>query len=714
MQLHRTTLIPNNHRRIKKLGMDGSDMDQTSFSEKNPLLEPWTGPFGAPPFDRLRPCHFGQAFEIALGLAHADTEEIAADPKPPSFENTIEALERSGRDLTRVSSVFFNLARADTNKELEAIEREIAPKLARHRSGIYLNGALFERVDALYSRRGELGLNAEQARVLERYHTAFLRNGGGLPEEAKARLAAMPATLATRFGQNVLADEKAYMLVLAAKDDLAGLPASLVSAAARTAADRGLPGKHGITLSRSSVAPFLQFSARRDLREKAFRAWIQRGESGGLTDNRAIASEMARVRTERARRLRFESVAHFRLADSMAKTPQAALDLLHSVWAPALARALPEEEALQAIAAGEGGNFQIAPWDWRYYAEKRRKALFDLNEAEIKPYLPLDKMIEAAFFTANRLFGLSFSEREDVPLYHPDARSWTVTGRDGQEIALFIGDYFARPSKRSGAWMGSFREQQKLDGKILPIVVNVLNFAKASEGQACLLSFDDARTLFHEFGHALHGMLSDVTYPLISGTNVARDFVEFPSQLYEHWLEQPEVLRRFALHHETNEPMPEALLQSLLAARQFNQGFATVEYIASARGEFALLLVSAADAIDNIGFEKKQLDKLGMPASITMRHRTPHFQHVFSGESYAAGYYSYLWSEVLDADGFEAFEERGDIFDPMVAKKLHDHIYSSGYSRDPEEAYKAFRGRAAKPGALLRKRGLVDAPRSES
>ncbi|MGH6811289.1 MAG: M3 family metallopeptidase [Methylocella sp.] len=692
-------------------------MEQVTFRETNPLLQPWTGPFGAPPFDRLKPMHFGQAFEIALGLAQAETGAIAADPKPPSFENTIDALERSGRELTRISSVFFNLARADTNDELDAIEREIAPRLARHRSEIYSSSALFQRVAALYSRRGKLGLDAEQARVLERYHIAFSRNGGGLPVEAKARLAAIAerlATLATKFGQNVLADEKAYMLVLAAKGDLAGLPASLVSAAARTAADRGLQGLHGISLSRSSIEPFLQFSARRDLREKAFRAWIRRGESGGLTDNRAIASEMVRLRTERARLLGHESFAQFRLADTMAKTPQAALDLLHSVWAPAHARALREEEALQAIAAGEGGNFQIAPWDWRYYAEKRRKAEFGLAEGEIKPYLRLDKMIEAAFFTANRLFGLSFSEREDVPLYHRDARSWTVTGRDGQEIALFIGDYFARPSKRSGAWMSSFREQQKLDGEVRPIVVNVLNFAKASEGQACLLSFDDARTLFHEFGHALHGMLSDVTYPLISGTNVARDFVEFPSQLYEHWLEQPEVLRRFALHHETDEPMPEALLQSLLAARQFNQGFATLEYAASALVDLAVHLVSGPDAIDIVCFEKKQLDKLGMPASITMRHRTPHFQHVFSGESYAAGYYSYLWSEVLDADGFEAFEERGDIFDPVAAKKLHDHVYSSGYRRDPEEAYKAFRGRAANPGALLRKRGLAGAPRGEA
>jgi len=692
-------------------------MDKDNSLADNPLLAPWTGPFGAPPFDRLQPSHFGPAFESALASAQAEAAAIAANPESPSFENTIEALERSGRDLTRISAVFFNLAGADTNDEFQAIEREIAPRLARHRSEIYLNDALFQRIAALDARKSELGLDAERLRVLDRYHTAFVRNGGGLPEATKKRLAEINerlATLGTQFGQNVLADEKDYMLVLAGQDDLAGLPASLVSAAARTAADRGLPGMHGITLSRSSIEPFLQFSVRRDLREKAFAAWTRRGETGGVTDNRAIASEMVQLRAERARLLGHESFAHFRLADTMAKTPQAALGLLHSVWAPALGQARREEEALQAIAANEGGNFKVAPWDWRYYAEKRRKASYDLNEAEIKPYLQLDKMIEAAFFTAKRLFGLTFDERKDVPLYHSDARVWTVMGRSGREIALFIGDYFARPSKRSGAWMSSFRDQHRLDGDIRPIVVNVLNFAKAAEGEACLLSFDDAHTLFHEFGHALHGMLSNVTYPLLSGTNVARDFVEFPSQLYEHWLEQPEVLRCFALHHETGEPMPEALLQRLLSARQFNQGFATVEYTASALVELALHMEPGADAIDIVAFETKQLEKLGMPASITMRHRTPHFQHVFSGDAYSAGYYSYLWSEILDADGFEAFEESGDIFDPALAQKLHNYVYASGYSRDPEEAYTAFCGRSAGPDALLRKRGLAGPPRKDA
>jgi peptidyl-dipeptidase Dcp len=682
----------------------------------NPLLEPWTGPFEVPPFDRLKPDHFNEAFQIALAAAQDEIAAIAANPEPPTFTNTIEALERSGRQLTRISCVFFNLVTANSNDELEAAEREFAPKLARHRSEVFSSGALFRRVDDLHARRAGLGLDPGQLQVLGRYHTAFLRNSAGAPDAIKGRLTAIAARLAelgTKFSQNVLASEKAFRLVLESEEDLAGLPLSLISAAAAAAADRGLPGKHVITLARSSIEPFLQFSARRDLREKAFQAWSRRGEAKGPADNRAIAAEMMQLRAERARLLSFESFAHFRLADMMATTPQAALELLHSVWHPAVSRAKGEEEALQAIAAAEGGNFRIAPWDWRYYTEKRRKAELGFDESEIKPYLQLEKMIEAAFFAASRLFGLSFSERKDIPLYHPDARCWTVTGRSGREIALFIGDYFARPSKRSGAWMNSFREQQKLGGEARPIVVNVMNFAKPAAGQACLLSFDDARTLFHEFGHALHGMLSDVTYPLISGTNVARDFVEFPSQLFEHWLEQPETLRRFALHHETGAPLPEPLLQGLVAATQFNQGFATVEYTASALVDLALHLQPDAPA-DVAAFEKQELEKLGMPPSIAMRHRTPHFQHIFSSDSYAAAYYSYLWSDVLAADGFEAFEERGDIFDPVAAERLYRHIYSAGFSRAPGEAFKDYRGREASPGALLRRRGFTEASGAEA
>ncbi len=678
-----------------------------SSIDNNPLLEAWTEPFEAPPFERIEPGHFRPAFEVALKEAREEIDAVAAKADPPSFVNTIEALERSGRGLDRVASVFFNLAGAATNNELQAIERDMAPILSRHRSETYLNDALFARIDALKAEEDNLGLSAEQARVLARYHLDFTRAGAGLPSEAKTRLVAIDerlATLGAQFGQNVLADEKAWLMLLD-EDDLDGLPDFFLASAVRVAAERGHAGGHAVTLSRSSIEPFLQFSARRDLRERAFRAWASRGENGGATDNRDIATEMVRLRAERARLMGYQSYAHYRLADTMAKTPRAALDLLESVWTPGVLSARKEQEALQAIVAGEGGNFEVAPWDWRYFAEKRRKVEFDFDEGEIKPYLQLDRLIEAAFYAAHRLFGLSFAERFDLKLYHPDARAWTVTERSGAPVALFIGDYFARPSKRSGAWMSQFRGQQKLDGPQLPIVVNVMNFAKGGEGEASLLSFDNARTLFHEFGHALHGMLSDVTYPLIAGTHVARDFVEFPSQLFENWLKQPEMLRRFALHYRTGEPMPEALLRKLLSARRFNQGFATVEYAASALVDLGLHLDPSPGVGDIVTFERRELTRIGMPEAIAMRHRTAHFQHIFSG-GYSAAYYSYLWSEILDADGFEAFEESGDIFDPAVAQRLHDFVYAAGGSRDYEAAYKAFRGRAPSTQALFRKRGL--------
>jgi len=681
-------------------------MTNTNLDE-NPLLEPWTGRFEAPPFDRIEPGHFRSAFDAALKDARREVDAIAANPAPPTFANTIEALERSGRSLDRVGGVFFNLTGAATNDELQAIEREIAPALARHRNDTYLNEALFKRIDALKAEENSLGLSAEQGRVLERYHLNFTRAGAGAPGEAKARLAAIGerlATLAAEFGQHVLADEKAWIMLLG-EDDLDGLPDFFIASAGRAAAERGQKGKYAVTLSRSSIEPFLQLSARRDLREAAFRAWEARGENGGATDNRAIAAEMVRLRAERARLLGYESYAHYRLADTMAKTPRAALDLLESVWAPGVSSALKEQEALQAIIAGEGGNFKVAPWDWRYLAEKRRKAEFDFDEGELKPYLQLDRMIEAAFYAASRLFGLGFEERFDLKLYDPDVRAWAVSGRDGSPIALFIGDYFARPSKRSGAWMSNFRAQQKLDGRQLPIVVNVMNFAKGAEGEASLLSLADARTLFHEFGHALHGMLSDVTYPLISGTRVAGDFVEFPSQLYEHWIKEPEMLRRFALHYKTGEPMPEALIAKLTSARRFNQGWATVEYTASALVDLKLHLDPSPADVDVVAFERQELARIGMPDAIAMRHRAPHFQHIFSG-GYSAAYYSYLWSEVLDADGFEAFEEAGDIFDAEVAHRLHDFVYAAGGSRDYDAAYRGFRGRSPSPAALFRKRGF--------
>ena len=677
--------------------------------DQNPLLARWTGNFGLPPFGSIRPEHFGPAFDRALAMHGAEIDAIAADPASPSFENTIEALERSGRVLEGVSNVFFVLAGADTSDNIEAIERHVSPLLARHNNALYLNRPLYARIADLYRQRKTLSLDAEQARVLERYNTRFIRAGAALELSAQQRLAAINerlASLGTQFGQNVLADEKAFALLLD-EGDLAGLPDFARAAARAAAEERGHPGKYAITLARSSVETFLQFSSRRDLREKVFQAWIRRGESGGPTDNRALISEMVALRAERASLLGFASFADYRLDDQMAKTPAAARRLLDEVWGRARAKAGAERDALQALIAKEGGNVALAPHDWRYYAEKLRKAKFDLDEAEIKPYLQLDKMVEAAFETARRLFELTFSPVV-APLYHPDARAWEVTDAQGRHVALFIGDYFARNSKHSGAWMTSLRDQEKLAGNIRPIVLNVCNFSKPSAGEHALLSFDDARTLFHEFGHALHGMLSNVTYPLLAGTAVPSDFVELPSQLYEHWLEVPEILQRYARHARTGQPMPKVLLDRLLATRTFNQGFATVEYTACALVDLDLHSLPDTGALDVTAYEQRDLERIGMPAEIVMRHRLPHFQHLFSGGGYAAGYYSYMWSEVLDADAFAAFEETGDAFDPATAKRLREFVYSAGNLRDPGEAYEAFRGRLPTVDALLKKRGLSE------
>ncbi|HYV70340.1 MAG TPA: M3 family metallopeptidase [Pseudolabrys sp.] len=688
-------------------------MSATSSSSdlQNPLLATWSGEFELPPFAAIKAEHFRPAFDRALAEHRAEIDAIAQNGADPSFENTIAALEKSGRGLERVANVFFVLAGADTSDDIEEIEREVSPMLARHNNALYLNPALYSRIASLYGRRDSLSLSPEQARVLERYHTRFVRAGGALEKPAQDRLAAINerlASLGTQFAQNVLADEKSFTMILD-EGDLAGLPDFARAAARADAEERGQPGKYAITLARSSVESFLQFSSRRDLRERAFHTWIRRGENGGATDNRTLIAEMVALRGERAKLLGFATFSDYRLDDQMAKTPAAARKLLDEVWDRARTKAAGERDALQALIAQEGGNFALAPHDWRYYTEKLRKAKYDLDEAEIKPYFQLDKMIEAAFETAGRLFGLSFKP-VDMPLYNPDARAWDVTDAQNRHVALFIGDYFARQSKHSGAWMTSLRDQERLSGDIRPIVLNVCNFSKPSAGEPALLSFDDARTVFHEFGHALHGMLSNVTYPLLSGTAVPNDFVELPSQLYEHWLEVPEILQRYARHFRTGEPMPKALLDRLLATLTFNQGFDTVEYTACALVDLDLHSLQDASGLDVSDFERKDLERIAMPAEIVMRHRLPHFQHLFSGGGYAAGYYSYLWSEVLDADAFAAFEETGNAFDPATAKRLRDFVYSAGNLRDPSEAYTAFRGRLPTVDALLKKRGLADVP----
>jgi len=676
----------------------------------NPLLQQWTTPFGMPPFGDIKPEHFKPAFDHAFKAQRREINTIADNPLKPDFANTIEALERAGKLLRQSAAVFFNLSGADTNDALQEIERDVAPLFASHSMETLLNARLFDRIEILFAAQDDLGLTSEQQRVLERYHTMFVRAGARLLGGDRQRMNEINQRLAvigTRFSQNILKDEDTYELILEEGPDLAGLPDFLIAAAKRNAADRGHEGKYAITLSRSSIEPFLKFSQRRDLREQAYQASVSRGEGGGDTDNREIVVETLVLRTERAKLLGFDTYAAFKLDDQMARTPGAVENLLLSVWQPALVRANEECENLQKMVSTEGDNFDVEAWDWRYYSEKVRKRDHDIDEAEIKPYLQLDQIIAAAFDTANRLFGLKFRELDAVPVYHEDVRVFEVCDRSGEHVGIFLGDYYARSGKRSGAWMSNFRSQKNLDGTIRPIIVNVMNFSKGAEGEASLLTFDDARTLFLEFGHGLHGLLSDVTYPMISGTNVARDFVELPSQLYEHWLSQPQVLSKFATHYKTGQPMPDDLLQRLLAAENFNQGFATVEYIASALVDMELHQLAPTDALDVTEFERQTLKKIGMPRQISMRHRIPHFAHVFSGDGYSAGYYSYMWSEVMDADAFKAFEDSGDVFDGDLAEKLAAHIYSAGGREDPATAYKAFRGRMPGINALLEKRGLA-------
>ncbi|QIE46416.1 M3 family metallopeptidase [Pseudohalocynthiibacter aestuariivivens] len=667
----------------------------------NPLLRDWTGPYELAPFAEIEDDHFAPAFDAALSAARAEITAIADADAAPTFANTIEALEASGAALDKVLSVFFTLAGADSNPARQALQREFSPKLAAYSSWVSGNKALFARIETLWEARETLDLTPEQARVLMLTHRGFRRAGAALTGDADARMREVMARLAelgTAFTQNLLADEAAWQMELG-EDDLGGLPDFLVRSARAVGAEKGLDCPV-ITLSRSLIVPFLQFSDRRDLRRRAFAAWAARGANGGETDNREIAAETLALRAERAELLGYDSFADFKLETEMAKTPQAVRDLLMQVWAPARAQALADADTLTQMMQADGVNGPLEPWDWRYYAEKRRQAEHDLDESEVKPYLQLDRMIEAAFACANRLFGLEFRAL-DVPLYHADCRAWEVT-RGGDHVAVFVGDYFARGSKRSGAWCSAMRGQAKFPEVQAPVVINVCNFAK---DDPALLSYDDARTLFHEFGHALHQMLSDVRYESVSGTSVARDFVELPSQLYEHWLEVPEVLAEFATHADTGAAMPQALLDKVLKAATFDMGFQTVEYLGSALVDLAFH--EGAPPADPMARQADVLAHIGMPPAITMRHATPQFAHVFAGDGYSAGYYSYMWSEVMDADAFAAFEEAGGPFDAERAAALERHILSRGGSADAEALYLAFRGQMPGPAALLKGRGLA-------
>jgi peptidyl-dipeptidase Dcp len=678
------------------------DLDRHSLTR-------WTGPLGLPDFPAIADADFKPVFDAALAAHAAEIAAIAGNPDVPTIENTLQALELSGKPLDRVSAIFWCRAGAHTNKDIQALEREIAPKMSRHFSALHMNAALFQRIDTLYRQREAQHLDAETARVLEKTWKRFVKAGAKLREDDKTRLAAINerlASLGAQFGQNVLADEADWVLYLDAGDDLAGLPEFLKGAMAEAAAARGEPGRYAVTLSRSIAEPFLSFSARRDLREKVHRAFTQRGENGGETDNGDVVRETLALRAEKARLLGYDSYAALKLDDTMAKTPAAVAALLEPVWDKARARAEADREELRQLAARAGDNAPFSAADWRYWQEKLRAEKYDFDEAELKPYLQLDRIIDASLDVAGRLFGLSFEEKRGIALWHEDARVFEVKNADGSHRAVFVADYFNRPSKRSGAWMSSLQSAHGLGEGATPIIYNIMNFARPAVGQPALLSMDEARTLFHEFGHALHGMLSEARWPSVSGTAVSRDFVELPSQLYEHWLTVPEILEKHAVHHETGEAMPAALVEKMLKARNFDAGFATVEFAASALVDMAYHAQREAPA-DPLAFEAATLERLGKPAEIAMRHRTPHFLHIFSGDGYSAGYYSYMWSEVLDADAFSAFEETGDVFDPSLADKLRRNIYAAGGTRDPEDLYRAFRGKMPSPDAMMEKRGLA-------
>ncbi len=685
-------------------------MNVTDKSASNPLLQPWTAPHGLPPFATIRPEHFAPAFEVAMREHRAELDAIAGQAAEPTFDNTVVRLDASGRLMARLDGAFHNLCASETSDALQAAQRELAQPMAAHSNAIYLNETLFARLDGLHARRAALDLQAEQQRLLEQLHSDFVRAGArlkGADRERFAQLNERLAALMTAFGQNVLADESAYRLTLATEADMAGLPAFVRDAARQAAADRGLSGAV-ITLSRSLIVPFLTFSQRRDLREAAWRAWTTRGEHDGSTDNRPVIREILELRAEQAALLGFTSFADYALANTMARTHGAVMRLLDDVWSRAVPALERERAELMAQMKEQGATHAIEPWDWRFWAEQVRQRQYAIDDAEVKPYFPLERMVAAAFDCAERLFGVRFVKREGLELYHPDVNAYEVRSRDGSLVGVFLHDNFARPSKRSGAWMSSYRQQTKNGGAVAPIVVNNNNFAKSAPGQPTLLSFDDVRTLFHEFGHGLHGLLSNVGYERLSGTNVLRDFVELPSQLFEHWTSEPEVLRRHARHVATGEPIPDELIERLKRARRFGQAFETVRYTASALTDMAVhALPQGRVPADPVAFEAKVLRERGLPPGVGVNHRFTHFQHLFYGSGYAAGYYVYLWAEVLDADAFDAFTEAGSAFDPKVAGRLLKHIYSAGDSVEPGATYEAFRGRAARVESMLEKKGLL-------
>ncbi len=682
----------------------------------NPLLQDWQTPHQLPPFASIKTEHFEPAIEVAMARHREEIEAIAAQAEPPSFPNTIAAFDRTGRLLGRVESVFSNLSSSETSPELQAVEMRVAAPMAAHGSAVYMHQGVFERIDLIHKVRHQLGLTPEQVRLTERVHLDFVRSGASLAPQARQRYAQVMeelASLTTQFAQNVLHDESSWQLVLRAEADLAGLPEFVRAAAQQAAIDRKVEKAWVITLSRSLIVPFLTFSERRDLREQAWRAWTSRGEHAGEHDNRGIARDILRLRNEQARLHGYPSYADYALTDTMAGTQDAVSRLLNDVWPRALDAVERERQMLREVMVDEGAGGQtLEAWDWRYWAEKVRMARYAVDDAALKPYFRLENMVQAAFDCAQRLFGLQFTHRADLPVYHPDVKAYEVRDAANAPVGIFLQDNFARATKRSGAWMSSLRLQNRNEpdgGHALPVIMNNNNFAKGSPDAPTLLSTDDVRTLFHEFGHGLHGLLSNVTYERLSGTNVLRDFVELPSQIFEHWAEEPSVMQKHAIHWQTGEPLPAEQIDKIQRARKFNQGYETVRYCASALVDMAAhALTDAQPPEDLCAFEAAELKRLGLPHGVGLNHRLVHFQHLFSGSSYAAGYYVYMWAEVLDADGYDAFVEAGSPFDPRVAEALKRYIYSSGNSLPPAQAFESFRGRAPQVLPMLKQRGLVE------
>ena len=678
----------------------------------NPLTKAWETPYGLPPFELIKPEHFAPAFEAAMGEHKAEIDAIAANTEAPDFQNTMAALDRAGEAFGRVAGVFFNLTASETNEALQAAERELMPKIAAHQNWLSLHQGIFSRVDALHRKRKELGLAPEELRLLERVHLDYVLQGSLLKGKARTRYAAITeelASLYTAFSQAVLGDEAAFCLVLETQADRAGLPESVLDAAKSAAADKGLDG-YAVNLSPSLVDPFLTYSTRRDLREKVWRAFKARGESCPERDTRRAAEKIIRLRSELALLMGYKNYADYALIDRMAGKPAAVDELLMRVWEPARRRALEEQQELEALASRDGFKGTFTGWDWRFYAEKLRLERYSLDEAELKPYFQLDRMVAAMFDAAGRLYGLSFKKVQGIKLYHPDVSLYEVLdARSGSLVGIFMADNFARPAKRGGAWMSDFRSQSRNrpDGLSYPIIINNNNFAKAPAGKPTLLSLDDVRTLFHEFGHGLHGLLSDVTYKRLAGTSVLRDFVELPSQINEHWALTPEILKKHAIHAQTGKPISDHLIGLIKKSEHFNQGFLTVAYTSCALVDMALHQHPDPASLDLSAFEAAECKRLGVPEAVGLRHRLPQFRHLFSDDGYAAGYYVYMWAEVLDADGFEAFEESGDVFDPGLAARFKRYVLSAGNTMEPTKAYRAFRGRDPDVKALLRGRGFI-------